>query len=72
MSKKRAAFAKAATTSATPGYLEMPGGEFGNNPKATVGFSEGQAALLDQMLESKDEKRKVKTMWRVGVSLSSP
>lgn len=38
---------------------------------ATVGFSEGQKALVDEMLEEEEKKlKKLKPLWKVSINSS--
>lgn len=37
-------------------------------PNRTVGFSEGQKAIVDELLEEEEKKlKKIKPMWKVSV-----
>ena len=59
---KRSAFA--AKGKSETGTLNKP---LGNNPKATIGFDAGQAALLDKILaEEEADKAYIKPKWKVS------
>lgn len=67
---KRNAFVKQSVPSLLPGETEQPKNQSMIKvvePNRTVGFSEGQKAIVDELLEEEEKKlKKIKPMWKVS------